>query len=181
VHILALDISLSATGILVLNLDGNPVHGECIKTEASAKKRKIMQMEDDHERISTIVSTLNQLHKKYNFQIVVGEVPPGFSKSARSATAMGMAKSCIWTWALVLKIPFFAVTPRESKKAVCGNPNASKEDVQKAVQALWSDFKFPSINYILEAVCDAGAAYIVARNNAIFSTIIKMKKEVYEN
>jgi len=176
-HILALDISFTATGVMVFDLRGNPIYGDCIKTEATAKKRKIRQMESDHERVTRIVENLNILHKEYNFCAVVGEVPPGFSKSARSATTLGIAKATFWTWSLMLKLPFISITPLEAKRAVCGNNNASKEDVQKAIRNLWKDFSFPQVGYILEAVCDAGAAFIAAKNDPLILYLLKEKEK----
>ena len=114
---------------------------------------------------------LNSLYEKYGFRGIVAEVPPGGTKGARSATALGLVKGAAWTFAALKNLPFEGYLPHEAKKAACGKMNASKEEVATAVKRRWRDFKFPASKNHLEAICDACSAYIAAENNNLILTL----------
>ena len=169
--ILALDISLSEFGIAVFNTKGMLIHGECVITKPIKKKLNPRQIDSDHLRVKEIVMQLNSLHDEYGFKGIVAEVPPGGTQGARSATALGLVKGAVWTFAIMNNLPFEGYLPHEAKKAATGKKNASKEEVAMAVQKRWSDFQFPAVKKHLEAICDACSAYLAAENNNLILTL----------
>ena len=169
--ILALDISLSEFGIAVFDAEGRLVHGECIITKPMKKKLNTRVIDSDHLRVKEIVLRLRELHEQYDFKGIVAEVPPGGTQGARSATALGLAKGAVWTFAALMNLPFEGYLPYEAKKAAAGRMNASKEEVAAAVKRRWRDFQFPQSKNHLEAVCDACSAYIAAERNNLVLTL----------
>ena len=169
--ILALDISLSEFGLAVFNPEGRLVHGECIITKPVKKKLNTRVIDSDHLRIKEISLRLRELHEQYGFKGIVAEVPPGGTRGARSATALGLAKGAVWTFAALINLPFEGYLPYEAKKAATGKMNASKEEVVVAVKRRWRDFDFPSAKRHLEAICDACSAYIAAERNNLVLTL----------
>ncbi len=174
--ILALDISLAELGIAIFNHEGRLIHGECIITKPVNKKLNTRVMDSDHMRIKEIVLRLNELHEQYHFKGLVAEVPPDGTQGARSATALGLAKGVVWTFAALMNLPFEGYLPHEAKKAATGKMNASKEEVATAVKQRWRDFDFPSAKKHLEAVCDACSAYMAAENNNLVLTFKEIHK-----
>ncbi len=118
--ILALDISLSGLGVAVFDPEGRLVHGECIITKPVNKKLNTRVIDSGHLRIKEIILRLNELHEKYHFKGIVAEVPPGGTQGARSATALGLAKGAVWTFAALMNLPFESYLPHEAKKAAAG-------------------------------------------------------------
>ncbi len=169
--ILALDISLSEFGISVFDPYGRLIYGECIITKPVKKKLNTRVIDSDHLRVKEISLRLKALHEQYGFKGIVAEVPPGGTRVARSATAMGLAKGAVWTFAALTNLPFEGYLPHEAKKAATGKMNASKEEVVAAVKRRWRDFDFPSAKKHLEAVCDACSAYIAAERNNLVLTL----------
>ena len=174
--ILALDISLAEFGIAVFDNRGQLIHGECVITKPVKKKLNTRVIDSDHLRVKEISLRLSELHEQYDFKGIVAEVPPGGTKGARSATALGLAKGAVWTFAVLINLPFESYLPHEAKKAVTGKMNASKEEVATAVKRRWRDFKFPASKNHLEAICDACSAYIAAENNNLILTLKGIEK-----
>ena len=169
--ILALDISLAEFGLAVFSTDGELVHGECVITKPIKKKFNARIIDSDHLRVKDIVMRLNSLHEQYGFKGIVAEVPPGGTQGARSATALGLVKGAIWTFAIMNNLPFESYLPHEAKKAATGKMNASKAEVAEAVKLRWPAYQFPSAKKHLEAVCDACSAYIAAESNNLVLTL----------
>jgi len=175
--ILALDISLSELGIAVFDSAGNLVHSECVITKPMKKKLNARVIDSDHLRIKEIALRLKALHKEYEFRGMVAEVPPGGTQGARSATALGLAKGSVWTFAALMNLPFEGYLPHEAKKAATGKMNASKEEVVAAVKRRWRAFKFPTSKKHLEAICDACSAYMAAERNNLILTLKEIKND----
>ena len=171
--ILALDISLSEFGIAVFDPDGRLVHGECIITKPVKKKFNTRVMDSDHLRVKEICLRLKALNTQFNFKGIVAEVPPGGTQGARSATALGLAKGAVWTFATLMNLPFEGYFPHEAKKATTGKMNASKDEVAKAIKQRWKDFDFPQAKKHFEAICDACSAYMAAENSNLVLTFLQ--------
>ena len=169
--IIALDISLAEFGIAVLDLEGDLIHGECVITKPIKKKLNPRQIDSDQLRVKEIVLRMNSLHEQYGFRGIVAEVPPGGTQGARSATALGLVKGTVWTFATLKNLPIESYLPHDAKKAATGKMNASKDEVANAVKKRWRDFKFPAAKKHLEAICDACSAYLAAENNNLVLTL----------
>ena len=169
--IIALDISLAEFGIAVLDLQGRLVHGECVITKPIKKKLNPRQIDSDQLRVKEIVLRLNSLHTQYGFRGIVAEVPPGGTQGARSATALGLVKGAVWTFATLKNLPIESYLPHDAKKAATGKMNASKDEVASAVKKHWRDFEYPVAKKHLEAICDACSAYLAAENNNLVLTL----------
>ena len=128
-------------------------------------------MDSDHLRVKEIVLRLKELHAQYNFKGIIAEVPPGGTQGARSATALGLAKGAVWTFAALMDLPFESYLPHEAKKATTGKMNASKDEVATAVKKRWRDFDFPAAKNHMEAVCDACSVYMAAERNNLVLTL----------
>ena len=100
----------------------------------------------------------------------------GGTQGARSATALGLAKGAVWTFAALMNLPFEGYLPHEAKKAATGKMNSSKDEVANAVKQRWRNFDFPQAKKHLEAVCDACSAYMAAENNNLVLTFKEIHK-----
>jgi len=176
--ILALDISLSGTGVAIFDSEGQLVFGNCIITKPLAKKLKIYNIDSDHQRVKEIILRLNEMHEQYHFKGIIAEVPSGGTQGARSATALGIAKGAVWAFAVLMNLPFEGYLPHEAKKAATGKINASKEDIIAAVRRRWGGYCFPKAKKQLEAVCDACAVYMAAERNNLVLTLKGLKNGI---
>ena len=75
-------------------------------TKPVKKKLNTRVIDSDHLRIKEIVLRLRALHEQYGFRGIVAEVPPGGTQGARSATALGLVKGAVWSFAALMNLPF---------------------------------------------------------------------------
>ncbi len=89
-----------------------------------------------------------------------------FGANARSAFAVGQARGVVVLAAGQRGLPCFSYTPQQVKGAVCGSGRASKEQVQRMVQALLSLDGLPRPDHAADAlavaICHANGARLRA-------------------
>lgn len=135
-RVLALDVAFAHLGWAIMepHEDGwRCLDGYVIETKKSDKKKKIRVADDDVRRCTEHFATLSAIITRCGIQGIVAEMPPGGSKSATSAKAMGMAKAVVACAAEAHGLPTEWITPDEGKKAATGKKNASKAQVQRAM------------------------------------------------
>ena len=174
-NIMAVDVSLTHSGVAVIDLEsGRIIDTACIITEKDASKRKVRACDDLAERSSVLFRGLNMIRDRHNVKALVVELPSGGCKSLVAGRAMGMAIAIAACFVEAHKLPAVWVTPSEGKKALGGHRNASKEAIQ--VEAVK---RYPELDQhvpnnkagkkpgTFEHIADAVAAFEAAKNDSV--------------
>ncbi len=169
--ILTNDPSMTAWGWALVTFNGEVKKIGCIKTETEHKKRRIRKGDDTCRRISEINQQLLDLIYKNNVALIVSELPHG-SQNAAAAVMIGVVTGVAQTIADTLSIPIEWYSEQDSKKNVLKKKSATKQEmideIDKRLNVPWFNIKYKD-----EAVADALAVYITARDQ---SSIIKYFK-----
>ncbi|MCB1109852.1 MAG: crossover junction endodeoxyribonuclease RuvC [Chlamydiia bacterium] len=88
-----------------------------------------------HERYQAIHEGVQHLLETYPIEAVSIETQ-FVSRNAQSALKLGMAKGVALLAATQRKIPIYEYAPKKAKVAVVGNGSATKQQVQRMMQAL---------------------------------------------
>jgi Holliday junction resolvasome RuvABC endonuclease subunit len=136
----------------------------CIKTEPQAGKLKIRKGDDRARRTSELASTLLSIIETYSIGIIVSELPHG-SQTASSAVMMGIVVGVGQTLADCLKLPIEWYTEADAKKILLGRNKGTKQETIIRVSQMFN-YVPTRAKYIEEAVCDAVAVYVAARETS---------------
>lgn len=149
--ILGIDPGTTATGYAFLSTDNSeknvliPIEYGVIKVNP----RLALQ-----QRISEIYNKIKALIQK--FKPDEASIETIFhAKNVKSILSMGDARGVIMLALAQENIPVFEYSPREIKKAVVGNGNASKKQVQYMVKAILNLKKAPSSYDVTDAIAIA--------------------------
>lgn len=177
--ILTLDVAFANLGWAIMKPHGAGWYctdAYVIETKRSDKKKKIRVADDDVRRCTEHFAMLSAIIERCEIKGIIAEMPPGGSKSATSAKAMGMAKAVVACVAQAHKLPTEWITPDEGKVAATGKKNASKIQVQRAVVKKYPEctksFKFKRGSKTeyegrFEHVADAIAAFMAAEQGTM--------------
>lgn len=101
-----------------------------IRTEKSAKKRKVRATDDNFERWTDIAETLDDM---FAWAQVVTAEGVSFVRNAGTMHQIGGTWGVVATLAKLYDTPVLNVTPQAIKKELCDVANATKEEVQAAL------------------------------------------------
>jgi crossover junction endodeoxyribonuclease RuvC len=131
-------------------------HGGVIETRAGADPA--LRLAEIHARVGAL------LDEHRPAALAVEDLY--FGANARSAFAVGQARGVVVLAAGQRGLPCFSYTPQQVKGAVCGSGRASKEQVQRMVQALLSLDGLPRPDHAADAlavaICHANGARLRA-------------------
>lgn len=109
-----------------------------IRTKKSSAKKNILSTDDNFDRLQEIAKELKwMLDNRKQIKAICAEsmsYPPNASAAAKMAMVWGV----IATLSLTYSIPVLQVSPQRIKKAVCGNNDASKEDIETELIEMYS-------------------------------------------
>lgn len=123
--ILCLDASLSCTGYAIFDEKGNLKDKGIIDT----KFIKIKDSEIHSQKLLYIFNALNKLEKEYNFDKVI--IERSFVKFNKATKAIQKTLGVIEL--LFNKKDIMLISPSTTKKFMCGNHQADKQEVIDAV------------------------------------------------
>jgi crossover junction endodeoxyribonuclease RuvC len=135
--------SRNLTGAVVLGVDpGTLATGYGIVERSGSSMKMISAGVIRCDRKLPLTLRLNRIHRE--LRLLISEHLPDefaiesafYSKNAQSALKLGHARGVALLAAAQTGIPTFEYTPREIKKAVCGNGHASKEQIQYMVRSI---------------------------------------------
>lgn len=176
-RIMAMDVSLTNTGIAIMEKDGKRWAVEHFWVIRTKKKKSRYVIYDTMRRIQEIVEELDKLYHHYLPAIAVAELPIGGGRSASAVEGMGIAKAVVATFAAMNDLPLEVIMPAETKLLLTGDRNGSKDKVQEAVYNRFEDdfdasiFSNRSINGFtneFEHIADAIGAFMVAEKEERF-------------
>jgi Holliday junction resolvasome RuvABC endonuclease subunit len=127
-YIIALDLSLSNTGVCVFDKEGNPIELLSISTD-----NKMLQQ----ERLRIIGDKFLEIKKKYNIDIMILE--SGFSKFNISTQAIYRVHGIACYLFSDCEQKTYA--PSTVKKIITGNGKSDKKIVQEHVKKIYPDLE----------------------------------------
>ncbi len=127
--ILGIDPGSHVCGYGILQLENNRI------VAAGCDVIKIDSTLDLAERLSVIYSEIDQIIGEYKPDIAAVETI-FYGKNIKSAFTLGHARGAILLALAQRKIKIVEYSPREVKKSVVGNGNASKEQVEYMVKKI---------------------------------------------
>lgn len=139
VFILGADPGLASFGISVAKLlrDGEEfVETDVTRTEKSAKKKGVKAADDNFHRGQIISKMLHGLVKQYQPMAIAAEAA-SWPRNAGASAKLAMSWGILIDLCYVHRLPMVQASPQEIKKRLCDNKSASKEDVRRAVEALY--------------------------------------------
>lgn len=128
---IGLDLSLTGTGVVVLN-DGKLDAQTSIKSSKTGKKHS-----DEIERLRTIVSDIMEYVDEHKPDVAVIE---GIAFMAKNTTALAQLAGLNYMVRSALvdrDIPFLIVAPTSLKKFVTGSGNAPKDTIMLEIYKRW--------------------------------------------
>ena len=128
-YILAIDPSLSNTGLCLFDTIGNPIKTMSIPTTSK---------QSHGERLKIIADVLLGLRQQYPITLIVLE--SGFSRHAVSTQVLYRVRGVIDY--LFYDIPEICYAPSSIKKIICGNGRADKSLVQGKILEMFPYMKF---------------------------------------
>lgn len=145
-YVLGIDPGFASIGYAVVRLGQtlDVVRAGVIRTQKSSAKRNVRASEDNLERAKEIAEEIQGLLRDFDVKLVCAETM-SYPRNSAAAAKMAMCWGVIAAVAHQHGLPVAQATPQEVKKSVTGKKDASKEDVQKAVVAL-----FPPIVGLLD-------------------------------
>lgn len=181
ITVLGIDGGLASMGYAVVRLD--PV-GETvlamgvIRTEKSSAKRRVLASDDVDRRAVEIAHELEALQVAYAIRAVCQEsmsFPPSSSVSAK----LGVARGVVAAHTARFGLPRVGESPQGIKKAVAGQKNASKEQVEAAVRERYCGKPYQDIGFLLgevpvglhEHAYDALAAIVACLQSDVVVTL----------
>lgn len=159
--IVAHDPSITAWGVVVIDLTGKVLDVVCIKTSSEAKARRIRKGDDTVRRVSEVVHALLEVEKAYNIRFMVSELPHG-SQSASAAVMIGIVTGVAQTFADCFNIPIEWYSEGDSKKCLLGKRSATKNETKVAISKLYN-VPWTGVGYKDESIADAMSIYHLAK------------------
>jgi len=169
VKIIALDPSLVAFGWSILDSDTNElVDAGCIETHPI---KFLPKYKSNIKRLNEITEKLNDLFIKYpDISFGYSEIPVG-SKSSSAATALASVQGIIIALFHVhLSLNYEFIMPRDVKKTLTFNQNATKDQLVEVVKNSIPNFRsvVGKTNKVrLYAISDAIAVYLALEKKKI--------------
>ncbi len=135
--ILGIDPGSKYCGYGILEIEGKKI------VAAGYDVHKIKSSLSFSEKLYEIYSKVKKMSNEYKPDIAAVETI-FYGKNIKSAFTLGHVRGAILVALAEKKIPIEEYSPREVKKAVVGNGNASKEQVQYMVQKILNLKAFPT-------------------------------------
>lgn len=163
---LAIDPSLTATGVILADGEGRVLRSACFRTEPASKGLKLAVGVDDADRMGRVLREIEQLVADNAPDHIVAELPSGMfhggqkcpackraAFSPRGLETTGMSKLLVVALCWKYRVRPMWVRPMDVKRALTGDKSASKEAVVAAAQKRGVALEGPKP--VREAVADS--------------------------
>lgn len=170
--ILGIDPGFAALGCAVMEVTAGServLQVEVVRTEKSNRKAHVRAAEDQHRRACILAGVLHRLVAEYRVVAFAVEAP-SFGRGGNGSGAAfktGISWGVISTLALLLDLPVVQASPQDVKKALCGRKNASKEDVEGAIERRYPDLSWPRAKDDREHVADAAGVVVACLDSEV--------------
>jgi Holliday junction resolvasome RuvABC endonuclease subunit len=139
--LVGLDPGFANLGYAVVELVPHPhvVRFGVFQTEATAKKRKVLAVEDNVRRAILIARCLRDLATCAPRTVALCAEAMSFPRSSSVAAKVALTWGAIASLSEAANIPILQASPQQVKHGVCGVKSATKEEVQGAVFRLYPE------------------------------------------
>jgi crossover junction endodeoxyribonuclease RuvC len=140
--IVGIDPGFASLGYAVLVLgQGKPrvVRFGVFTTQKTAKKQKVLTVEDNVRRAMDIARCLRDLATCAPRTVAIAAEAISFPRSSSVAAKVALTWGAIASLSEAANIPVLQASPQQVKAAVCGVKSATKEEVQDAVLKLYPE------------------------------------------
>jgi Holliday junction resolvasome RuvABC endonuclease subunit len=175
-RLLAIDPSLTATGMVVVDDGVTLVSNLFVATKPDAKSRHVYAADKDGARVDEIADAVLVMVRGSRPDIVACEAPAG-SQHAVSAKALALAYGTIRGALRACGITPVMVQAHHAKKAATGNKGASKDDVVAAMQARFG-VQIGGSKAYREAIADALSVACAAMGEPTVQALMRKRAEV---
>jgi crossover junction endodeoxyribonuclease RuvC len=151
IRIIGIDPGLNVTGYGVVESHG----GEAKLLEAGVIRLPASRGENLAARLESLFNELRQVIKEFSPQAMCLEEVYSHADYPRTAILMGHARGVICLSARLAGIPVLSFSAKRVKQSVTGNGNASKLQVQRAVQHFFSLDRTPHPPDVADALAVA--------------------------
>ena len=136
--LMGIDPGFASMGFALVELDGG-IYGSTpisvvsmgvIRTEKSDKKQNVLASNDNFRRARELSRELRKIPRP---DVICAE-SMSYPRNSSAAAKVSMAWGIIADYCEASGTPMLMATPKELKRAVCGNAGASKEEVQAALK-----------------------------------------------
>jgi crossover junction endodeoxyribonuclease RuvC len=145
-YVIALDLSLSSSGVAIFSQDGKLKKLITIETDAKSETQI---------RLKKIGTELNKIKKEYKPKVVVSE--HGFTRFHKSTQLLFMVHGISQYIYSDKEIVYYY--PMTIRKIVCGKGNVDKEYVRDFINSKYGNIKFK--NYDESDATAIGLAYFI--------------------
>jgi Holliday junction resolvasome RuvABC endonuclease subunit len=183
-YVLGLDPGFACVGYALAHLlpDGEikPVAIGVLRTEKSNKKANVFASEDNVRRSREISKFLRSLLKSENGTVhALCAETMSFPRSASVAAKMAMCWGVVSCLSDIFDVPVLQASPQGLKLKVAGEKTASKEDVQKALEAKFGAEKLAAMMpdvppSLLEHPFDALGAIVACNDSEVLRLARRM-------
>ncbi len=150
-RVIGIDPGLNVTGYGVVESS----NGDVRLVEAGVIRLPASRGENLPERLESLFNELRQVMKEFNPQAMCLEEVYSHADYPRTAILMGHARGVICLAARLAGIPVLNFSAKRVKQSVTGNGNASKLQVQRAVQHFFSLGRTPHPPDVADALAVA--------------------------
>ncbi len=134
--ILGVDPALNNFGFAIISIGKKNETQEVIEAGVIKGNSK----ETEFARVSSILSKLDEIHKKEKLNLIF--IESQFIKlNPRTSLSLATVKGAIFGFAALNEIKIEEVNPKEVKKYITGNGNAKKEEIEKMLKIMFPDIK----------------------------------------
>ena len=181
--IIGIDPGFAKLGWVDVDFDGDNfdfIQGGVITTEPSAKKRKILQRDDNMRRLDEIAKAFLDVIPFSEADVIATEAQ-SWPRNSSSCIKIAMAWGALGLMCQIYKIPMLQVSPQSLKKKLTGRRAASKENVIEAVCQIAGFEKFIELvqNMSLanrEHMADASGATVCCVESDMVRAMVKTMK-----
>jgi Holliday junction resolvasome RuvABC endonuclease subunit len=141
ITLLGLDPGFASLGYALLAIERQPrvIAFGAFQTVATAKKHKVLAVEDNVWRATKIAAMLRYLATCSPRTVALCCEAMSFPRNASVAAKMAMTWGCIASLSEAASIPILQASPQRVKEGVCGVKTATKEEVQRACLRLYPE------------------------------------------
>jgi crossover junction endodeoxyribonuclease RuvC len=143
--VLGVDPGLSSLGYAIVDLKADSVVSlGVVRTKKSDKKRKVLASDDNlrrarevHKALLAAMGATEPLNGDFDVAAICVE-SMSFPRNSSTAAKIALSWGILASIAEQFGLPIVQASPQEIKKKLCGHADASKEEVEANVRAMYA-------------------------------------------